>query len=554
MTLTSINSLRTTAMTPAPNDLCQVLGYYASGDGGGGDFYWDAVETAADNSGTIIKPNSVLATAPGRWKRIFDGTLNVKWFGAKGNRTDDDIVAINSCITFAKTLFTTGGKLIFPRGDYKISATIDISQVSSWQIIGEGAWLYPSAAITAVVVEGGRFYYRGLNVSYYLLPYTQVNENCVAIWLHKNGTTVNNQVNNSIFESFSIVGAHTGIKSVPDTGLVWQLDFKSVYFDIYEGVSTTKAIAFDIASGFNQGGSTTIRIHKCPVMSFYPGNRSFPRGVGYRGFRLYYSTDVYITDSSYDGYLDTSIELNQNGQIMDIFSKNIHIDGFHCESLINKLNANSEVAPFKINSTGFIDIKNVVMLTTQMNCGGPTAAGAWFLCYGSGIINFGTYNDNGITTTDNTPIYIMSLVNQADGDDVTNNRPQVNLSNSIKPSQVHQLNRNYNSIHFDSVEVRGLVTSLTTTNATTILNIASTRCSMMVAVRGFSQVDGTSYFIDYILISRPRNNIVKIKSVVSDSSNYSGTNTYTFTADGNLQIARTVATGFWVTAKVVNMI
>lgn len=466
----------------------------------------------------------------------------------------DDAAAINACITYAKTVFTSGGTLIFPAGNYMISATVDISNVTSWNIIGQGAWLFPSAAITALVLEGSRFYYNGLNVNYFLLHYTQVNENCVAVWLHKNGTTPGDQVNNSIFESFSIIGAHTGIKSLPNTGLVWHLDFKSVYFDLYEGVSTTKAIAFDIQSGFNLGGSTTVRIHKCPVMSFYPGNRQFPRGVGYRGFRIYYVSDVYITDCSYDGYLDTSIALNQNGQIMDIFSKNIHIDGFHCEALTNTLNANTQVAPFKINTTGFLDIKNIVMLETAMNCGGPAAAGAWFLFYGTGVINFGTYNDNGIRSADDTPVYILSLANQLDGDDVTNNRPQINLSNSIKSSQVHLLNRNYNSIHLDSLEVRGQVTSLTSTIAATILNVASTRCSMLVAVRGFSQVDGTSYFIDYILISRPRNNIVKIKNVVSDSSNYAGVNTYTFTADGDLQLARNVATGFWVTAKVVNML
>lgn len=548
--------------SPQINTVYNVLGYTTAGDGGGGDFYWDADDLSNDNNGTIFK-SSLPSLVNGRWKRLYDGELNVRWFGAKGikNQTSNDSSAIESCIAYAKTVFSYGGKILFPKGDYVIEKTVDITGMGSIEIKGEGAWLWPKSAITAVNLEGHKIYYIGLNISYELLNNTEINENCVAIWLHKNGTTADNQVNNSIFELFSIIGAHTGIKSIPATGLVWHLDFRSIYFDIYEGVSENKAIAFDIESGFGQGGSTTIKISKCSVQSFITNPTlanpipKYPRRIGYRGYRLYYSTDVYIVDSSYDGYLGEKIDLNETGQVMDIFSKNIHIDGFHCEALNNKLNANLESAPFKINSTGYLDMKNIIILDSQMNCGGPTTAGAWFLYYGGGPFNFGTYTDNGIASTDNTPVYILSLCNQLDGHDVTNSRPQINFNNAVKSSQVHLLNRNYNSVHFDSLEVNGLVTSINTTSPTTILNVASTRCSMLLAVRGFSQIDGGAYFIDYVLISRSRNNYVKVKSMISDSNNYTGVvNTYIVAANGDIQLARNISTGFWVTAKVVNMI
>lgn len=556
MTVTSINALKSLS-TPQANTIYHVLGYETANDGGGGEFYWDSSDTTSpENGGTIF-----IATT-GRWKRLYDGELNVKWFGAKGNNSGDDYPAINKCIDYAKQIFTNGGKLLFPRGRYRISSTLNITNGVFWQIIGEGATIAPTSAITAINIQLSRSTYTGLNISYETLNFDEINENCVAIWLHKGGSTKNDQVNNTTFESFTIIGAHTGIKSTPNTGLIWQLDFKSIYFDIYEGVAEAKAIGFDIASGFDQGGSTTIRISKCCVQSFIvnrlngAGEPIYPKGVGYRGYRLYYSTDVYIVDSSYDGYLDTTIQLNQNGQIMDIFSKNIHIDGFHCEALTNTLNANNGVAPFRINSTGFLDIKNVVILDSFMNCGGPMAAGALFLFFGGGVFNFGTYNDNHINSADNTPVYIITLSNLLDGDDVTNKRSQINLSNSIHPSQVHLLNRNYNSIHFDTMEVNGLVTSVTGTAPVTILTIPTTRASCMITVRGFSQVDGTSYFIDYLVISRSRTSgIVKIKPLISDNNSYASVvNTYSVTPDGNIQLARNISTGFWVTAKVVNMI
>lgn len=72
-----------------------VLGYYAKGDGGGGIFYWDSTSTEADNGGTIIQATGVTT---GRWKRVINGAVNVKAYGAKGDETTDDLIAINTCI------------------------------------------------------------------------------------------------------------------------------------------------------------------------------------------------------------------------------------------------------------------------------------------------------------------------------------------------------------------------------------------------------------------------------------------------------------------------
>ena len=107
-----------------------VLGYYIKGDGGGGTFYWDATSTEADNGGTIIQATGI---ATGRWKRIFNGNVSVKWFGAKGDGIVNDTVAIQKCLAL-----TNVGKIIFPKGTYKVTSALSLN-IWQYDIIGEQA-------------------------------------------------------------------------------------------------------------------------------------------------------------------------------------------------------------------------------------------------------------------------------------------------------------------------------------------------------------------------------------------------------------------------------
>ena len=97
------------ALSPAVNSSINLLGYYARGDGGGGVFYWDATSTATDNGGTIIKA----APATGRWLRVYEGALNIKWFGAKGDGVAGDAAAnkaiFDTVIALGQTIDLDGG-------------------------------------------------------------------------------------------------------------------------------------------------------------------------------------------------------------------------------------------------------------------------------------------------------------------------------------------------------------------------------------------------------------------------------------------------------------
>ncbi|HEY8957712.1 glycosyl hydrolase family 28-related protein [Chitinophaga sp.] len=123
MKFNSMVDLRADATVFNPNDLIHLLGYYSPGDGGGGDFYWDAASTENDNGGSIIKRTSV---ATGRFKAILNDVINVKRFGARGTIDDDDTLAIANALAacVAMNILT----LYIPQGEYVTTQNIVLTQ------------------------------------------------------------------------------------------------------------------------------------------------------------------------------------------------------------------------------------------------------------------------------------------------------------------------------------------------------------------------------------------------------------------------------------------
>lgn len=74
ISITSIAALRnlSEASGYADNTEISVLGYYTPGDGGGGQFYWDAASVLADDNENIIKVTSI---ATGRFIRLYEGNV-----------------------------------------------------------------------------------------------------------------------------------------------------------------------------------------------------------------------------------------------------------------------------------------------------------------------------------------------------------------------------------------------------------------------------------------------------------------------------------------------
>lgn len=99
-----------------------VHGRTAVNDGYGGTFVWVSTNEAAsvtiDTQGALfVAPDSAPTGASGAWKRIYDGELNLKWFGAKGDNSTDDTTAAQAWISACRN-FTISG--FVPEGDYKV--------------------------------------------------------------------------------------------------------------------------------------------------------------------------------------------------------------------------------------------------------------------------------------------------------------------------------------------------------------------------------------------------------------------------------------------------
>lgn len=97
-------------------------GYAAIGDGGEGLFRITATATTADN-GIYFTSN----TAGYYFVRQYTGSINLKWFGAKGDNVTDDYTAITNCITAAQA----GSQILIqaPIGYYRTSRQLVFSGV-----------------------------------------------------------------------------------------------------------------------------------------------------------------------------------------------------------------------------------------------------------------------------------------------------------------------------------------------------------------------------------------------------------------------------------------
>lgn len=101
----------------------------------------DADTTSADNGGTII-----VDASGRRWKRLYSGAVNVRWFGAKGTGSDDDTTPVQAAITYCLSVSTTasatlgsgGSALYVPQGIYKITATLSVTGANGFKIFGDG--------------------------------------------------------------------------------------------------------------------------------------------------------------------------------------------------------------------------------------------------------------------------------------------------------------------------------------------------------------------------------------------------------------------------------
>jgi len=147
--LDSVGQLAT--LSPSHLSYVTVNGFYISGDGGGGLFYWDDTSTATPVQGIIIQIGS---QNPGRWIRRIEGyAFNALWFGAKRmtapitTNASNDSVTDNAPIfriarSYISSLYSTGGILYYPNGYFRFADSVAVPQGLTVEGMGQFATVF----------------------------------------------------------------------------------------------------------------------------------------------------------------------------------------------------------------------------------------------------------------------------------------------------------------------------------------------------------------------------------------------------------------------------
>ena len=134
-----------------------VAGYVDHADGAGGTFCYKPNHPAvADNGGTIVKPTSVPPASTGRWVRDTGGaSLNVRWFGAKGDGTTDDTTTVQTAID---SLGSNGGTVLFPAGyTFVFAGTLNLDQKRGYHLVGTSTNMYENGTKLKYTGSGASF-------------------------------------------------------------------------------------------------------------------------------------------------------------------------------------------------------------------------------------------------------------------------------------------------------------------------------------------------------------------------------------------------------------
>jgi hypothetical protein len=199
MTANSIYQLENN-INPSIDVFVNVLGYYNPDDHSGGDFFWDSTANEDADGGTIIK-SAFPGVTIGRWKRRYTGEINVRWFGAKGDGTNDTVYFQNA--------IKKGSNIYVPKGQYAVSGLV----LQGYQsIFGEGSLSELQAAETDKPLLTMNEYSRVKELAFSSSTYVS-DPNFCAIKVNSNGHSV-------VIENLRFVGGFTNAINCTDSNSV----------------------------------------------------------------------------------------------------------------------------------------------------------------------------------------------------------------------------------------------------------------------------------------------------------------------------------------------
>ena len=127
--VTNVSALR--ALDKTKIGYAVTKGYYTTGDGGAGEYWYDSSDTtSSDNGGSVL-----VGSDGGRWKLINSNTVTVKQFGAKGDGVADDTSAIQAAIS---AVSAGGGTVFVPATVSYFKITSSLTLLSGVSLVGQG--------------------------------------------------------------------------------------------------------------------------------------------------------------------------------------------------------------------------------------------------------------------------------------------------------------------------------------------------------------------------------------------------------------------------------
>lgn len=133
-----VKTLADLKATPYAPSVVNVACKTTVGDGWGGIFALDSTDTTTAGDDALV----VIDNSGRRWKRVYDGPVSTKWFGAKGDGSTVDTTALQSALA-------TGKNVNLAAGTHVVDGPL--SMVTPYQVFeGEG----PKSKLKLVLASG----------------------------------------------------------------------------------------------------------------------------------------------------------------------------------------------------------------------------------------------------------------------------------------------------------------------------------------------------------------------------------------------------------------
>ncbi len=306
------------AVDPGDATLVQTLGYYAAGDGGGGQWRW-----SPSYAGTTNVLGGALSVGGGAWVLDHHGTINVRQWGAVGDGVTDDFDSLQAAADWIGA--GMAGACFFPRGVY----VLDVPQVAGrgvydYEVKGPGRYYgadalirlgspsmsgqtikmkAPASGVTwdGISIDGGGI----------------VGENGIGIADNANDIWILNLSVSNCVHSFSIGGGRAVTVQHAAEGGSRRINIQGVsVFNSYAAFDVSGRLA--IGSDVEDQGVDGVRVSDCYaynceqlIQSFGRNNVSYPQSPRYVssvfvniqgrnvGYPTTYPTNLVLSMSSY---------------------------------------------------------------------------------------------------------------------------------------------------------------------------------------------------------------------------------------------------------------